>query len=119
MGPQPARCFGAVAMIVTTSLINKLFDAVTVWPVIFVRPECKDDKALIAHEMVHYRSMAWVTPFWWLRYALSKSFRWSQEVEAYRVQIALGGISVLDAAELLVQYDTGHTYDDALGALTA
>ena len=119
MGPQPARCVGAVAMIITTSLINKPFDALTAWPFIFVRPECKDDKALIAHEMVHYKSMAWVTPFWWLRYVMSKSFRWSQEVEAYRVQIAMGGITAPQAAELLVQYDTGHSYGDALAAVQA
>ena len=119
MGPQPARCFGAVAMIVTTSLINKPFDALTAWPFIFVRPECKDDPAMIAHEMVHYKSMAWLTPFWWLRYAFSKSFRWSQEVEAYRVQIALGGIALEDAVWLLETYGTGHTAEQAREALQA
>ena len=111
-------------MIVTTDLINKPFDAFSAWPFIFVRPERKDDKALIAHEMVHYKSMAWVTPFWWLRYYFSQAFRWAQEVEAYRVQIAMGGITVLEAAELLVLYDsTGRGYEvvkaAAIEALTA
>ena len=106
-------------MIVTTILINAPFDALTAWPFIFVRPEYKDDQALIAHEMVHYRDMAWITPFWWLRYALSKSFRWAQELEAYRVQIALGGITAPQAAELLVQYDIDRSYGEALAALQA
>lgn len=106
-------------MIVTTSLINKPFDAVTVWPFIFMRPECKDDKALIAHEMVHYCSMAWLTPFWWLRYARSKSFRWGQEVKGYRAQMALGGITAQQAAEMLMQYGTGKSYGDALAAVQA
>ena len=105
-------------MIITTNLIRQPFDALTAWPFIFVRPESKNDQALIAHEMVHYRSMAWVTPFWWLRYALSKSFRWIQEVEAYRVQIALGGISLDDAAGLLCTYKTGHNFEQAREALS-
>ena len=104
-------------MIITTTLINKPFDALTAWPFIFIRPEYRDDQALIAHELVHYDSMAWVTPFWWLRYIFSKSFRWSQEVKAYRVQIAMGGITAPQAAELLVQY--GFDYNDALMALSA
>ena len=106
-------------MIITTSLINEPFDAFTAWPFIFIRPEYKDNAAMIAHEMVHYKSMAWVTPFWWLRYSFSQSFRWRQEVEAYRVQIAMGGITALEAAELLVLYDTGHSYGDALAAVQA
>ena len=106
-------------MIVTTNIMSHPFDAVTMWPFIFIRPEYKDNAAMIAHEMVHYKDMAWITPFWWLRYTFSKSFRWAQEVEAYRVQIAMGGITAPGAAELLVQYDTGHTYDQALAALQA
>lgn len=100
-------------------MINEPFDAITAWPFIFVRPEHKDDAALIAHEMVHYRSMAWLTPFWWLRYALSKSFRWSQEIKAYKVQIALGGITAIQAAAMLTYYRTGHTYEEALAAVQA
>ena len=106
-------------MIITTTLIRQPFDAITAWPFIFIRPEFKNDEALIAHEMVHYRSMAWLTPFWWLRYALSKSFRWAQEVEAYRVQIALGGLTAPAAAAILMYYRTGHTYEDALVAVQA
>ena len=104
-------------MIVASRWVPAGFDALTMWPFIFVRPEYKDDKALIAHELVHYDSMAWVTPFWWLRYILSKSFRWAQEVKAYKVQIAMSGITAPQAAELLVQYQTGHTYEYALVAV--
>ena len=104
-------------MIITSNLIRYPYDAITAWPFIFIRPNCKNDTALIAHEMVHYRDMAWVTPFWWLRYAMSSSFRWAQEVEAYRVQIALGGITAPQAAELLCTYGTGHSLEQALEAL--
>ena len=104
-------------MIITTDKIREPYDAFTAWPFIFIRPEYKDDQALIAHERVHYESMAWVTPFWWLCYALSKSFRWAQEVKAYRVQIAAGGISLEDATYMLCTYKTGHTSEQARAAL--
>lgn len=104
-------------MLIQTNLILQPYDAVTVWPFIFIRPECKNDTALIAHEMVHYRSMAWLTPIWGAWYFLSKKFRWAQEVQAYRVQVALGGISVERAAEMLCTYRTGHTFEQALDAL--
>ena len=106
-------------MIITTDLIRQPYDAITAWPFIFIRPESKNDKALIAHEMVHYKSMAWVTPFWWLRYTFSKSFRWAQEVKAYRVQMALGGISLEGATYMLCTYKTGHTSEQARAALQA
>ena len=106
-------------MIITTTLIREPYDAFTAWPFIFIRPEYRNDKALIAHEQVHYRSMAWLTPFWWLIYAISKSFRWAQEVKAYRVQMALGGISIEDATYMLCTYRTGHTLDQARAALLA
>lgn len=106
-------------MIITTNFICKPFDAMTIWPFIFVRSERKDDKALLAHEMVHYRAMAWITPFWFLRYAFSKSFRWAEEVKAYRVQVGLGGIAAPEAETLLMQYDTGRTFGEALAAVQA
>ena len=104
-------------MIITTNLIPDGFDAFSCWPFIFVRPESRNDEALIRHELVHYDDQAWITPFWLLRYWLSKSFRWNQEVKAYRVQIAAGGISIEDAAYMLCTYKTGHTSEQARAAL--
>jgi len=105
-------------MIVSTNLIPKGFDAFSCWPFIFVRPESRNDEGLIRHELVHYDDQAWITPFWLLRYWLSKSFRWKQEVKAYRVQIDVGGISLEDAAWLLCTYKTGHTSEQARRALS-
>jgi len=56
-------------------------------PVIFIRPEYRDDKGLEAHEQVHVRQ-------WWrtlglhsLLYLVSKRYRLNAEVEAYREQL--------------------------------
>jgi hypothetical protein len=59
--------------------------------------------------MVHYKEQAWITPIWWLRYGLSKSFRVAAEVRAYKTQIDGGFISVPDAASWLVKYDNSLT----------
>ena len=68
-------------MIITTRFVFKGFDAFTVWPFIFVRPECKDDAALIEHELVHYREQRkTLTVPWLLRYWLSKKFRFHAEL---------------------------------------
>ena len=104
-------------MIIKTSRIPHDFDAVTVWPFIFVRPAYADNAALIAHEQVHYNEQAWVTPLWWLRYGLSKKFRLAAEVRAYKVQIAMGGISRTAAAQKLVLYRLDITMERALEAL--
>ncbi|HSW17863.1 MAG TPA: hypothetical protein VLJ86_11590 [Ramlibacter sp.] len=58
---------------------------------IVVRPECRGDLGLIAHEQVHARQMRrdGLLRFWW-RYATSRRHRLAYEVEAYRVSIAHG-----------------------------
>lgn len=105
-------------MIVTIKLIPAKFDAVTVWPFIFVRKEQLLNTALIEHELVHYREQAWITPFWLLRYFFSKKFRLAAEVRGYKRQIELGGITVKTAAVLLTQYGIGVSYDEAVLALS-
>ena len=104
-------------MIFTTSIVPRGFDAITFWPVIFVRPEHRHNAALIAHELVHYQEQRWITPVWVLRYLLSRKFRLAAEVRAYRVQIALGGITQDQAAQMLTRYRLGITFKHALGAL--
>ena len=105
-------------MIITTTLVREPYGAVTVWPFIFVLPSYRSDAALIAHEMVHYREQAWITPIWLLRYFLSRSFRMAAEVRAYKVQIALGGITPLGASQMLLTYDLDLTPEQALAAFT-
>jgi hypothetical protein len=84
-------------------LVPKPFSGFSAWPFIIVKD--KADKVLIAHEMVHYKEQAWITPIWLLRYWLSKSFRLQAEVRAYRVTIALGGMTIEQAALWLCNYD--------------
>ena len=104
-------------MIVKTRLIPRRFDAITFWPCIFVRPEHRGDAALIEHELVHYREQRWITPLWVLRYLLSRKFRLAAEVRAYQRQIALGGITYEQAANMLMHYQLGVTFAQALQSL--
>jgi len=104
-------------VIISTRFIPRGFAAMTVWPLILVRPECRHDNALIEHELVHYREQAWITPWWMVRYLLSKKFRLAAEIRAYRVQIALDGITHAAAAHMLTQYRLGITFTEALEAL--
>ena len=104
-------------MIIKTTLIKKPFQAITIWPVILVLPDHAENVGLIEHEMVHYREQAWIAPLWWLRYALSKSFRLAAEVRAYKRQIEVGGITRLTAAAMLLNYGLGITLEQSLQLL--
>ena len=106
-----------ITMIIKTTLIKKPFQAITVWPVIFVLPDQADNVGLLEHELVHYREQAWIAPLWWLRYVLSKSFRLAAEVRAYKRQIEVGGITRLTAAAMLLNYGLGITLEQALQKL--
>ena len=104
-------------MIVSTNLTPKGFSAVSLWPFIFVRPEHRNDTALIEHELVHYKEQAWITPIWVLLYLVSRKFRLSAEVRAYTRQIELGGVTREQAAHALLSYRLGITLDSAMRAL--
>lgn len=98
-------------------LVPSGFSGITAWPFIFVTDA--SDKALIVHEMVHYREMAWITPIWWLRYGLSKSFRVAAEARAYKAQIAAGGMTSARAATWLMKYNSKLSYGQAFLLLTS
>ncbi len=68
-------------MILTTRLIPAPHAAITLGPLILVRPEYRDDAGLIAHERVHQRQQrrGWWLP-WLVLYLASKRFRLAQEV---------------------------------------
>jgi hypothetical protein len=104
-------------MIVSTRVVPRGFDAITIWPLILIRPEQRSDTGLITHEMTHYRAQAWITPWWLLRYWLSPTFRLAAEVAGYRSQIEVGDISIDQAAAMLLRYKLGITYAQALAAL--
>lgn len=104
-------------MIVALSLFPPGFAAVTCWPFIFVDPARVTDEALIAHERVHYEEQAWITPLWWAAYAISPKFRLRAEVRGYKAQIQRNGITVDEAADMLMKYRLGITKQEALEAL--
>jgi len=101
-------------VIVKTKLIPKGFQAMSLWPFIFVLPEHSSNTGLIEHELVHYREQAWVAPIWWVRYLCSKSFRQAAEVRAYKRQIEVGGITKEWAAVMLLSYNLGITFSESL-----
>lgn len=106
-------------MIIATNFVPAGFDAITLWPVILVRPSQRGNIPLIEHELVHYREQAWIAPVWWLRYLLSRKFRLNAEVRAYKKQIELGGITQAQAALMLTQYRLGITPAQAFKSLTS
>ena len=99
-------------------LVPGKFGAMTAWPFIFVKTSCKGDAALIEHEMVHYREQEWITPWWFLKYAFSKTFRIDAEARAYKTQIASGALTIYQAAWWLTQYDSSLTIDVAIQKLS-
>jgi hypothetical protein len=70
----------------TNHFIPNGFAAYTRGPLIFIRPEYRYDKGLIAHEQVHVRQWFCTLMLHPLLYALSDSYKLKCEVEAYREQ---------------------------------
>jgi hypothetical protein len=102
-------------VIISTNLVPRGFDAITIWPFILIRPG-KESAGLLAHEGVHYRDMAWLTPLWWLWYLCNTQFRVEAEVTAYRVSMA-HGMSLGEAAGWLCKYDKTLTPEKAMELL--
>lgn len=101
---------------IVTKLLPRRFDAMTVWPFIFVRPQSAKDAALIEHELVHWREQAW-SPLWWPRYLLSRRFRQAAEVRAYRRQIECGADPHVCARHLSTGYQLDLSHEAALELL--
>lgn len=95
------------------------FDAITIWPFIFIRKGRENDTALIAHEKAHLDDQLYgfVLP-WWIAYLLSKSFRFNAEVIGHAAEIRAGGCSIQwAAAHIANAYKTGCTFAQAEAAL--
>jgi hypothetical protein len=93
----------------------------TVTPrLIVLRPECRGDAGLLAHEQVHAAQMRrdGLLRFWW-RYGSSRRHRLAYEVEAYRVSIAHGCSIGRAARTLATGYWLGITEQQARQALLA
>lgn len=90
-------------------------------PIIFIRPQYRDDKGLLAHEERH--ALQWwrtLTLHSWL-YLLSKSYRLKAEVECYRIQASFypDDRRPLFAKFIARSYGLQITEQEALKLLTA
>lgn len=87
---------------------------------VFLRPERRDDDALLAHEKVHCEQMlrvGWLA--WWWRYLTDEAFRFDAEVQAYRRQAELRPQHIyIYAMALATRYRLDVTYEEALAALS-
>ena len=85
---------------------------------ILVHPCCATDKALLEHEIEHTRQMQLMgTWAFWFRYIVSRSFRLSVEVDAYRVQIKHGASIIRCASNLRTFYRLGISQEQAIELL--
>jgi len=98
--------------------IPKGFAGATRGPFIFVRPEYRHDKGLIAHEKVH----RWQ---WWrtlgihsFLYLFVEDYRLRAEIEAYKVQMEYSPENAKRFAEFIAtKYRIDISADDALKML--
>lgn len=87
-------------------------------PVIFIRPEYKGDKGLLAHEEVHRWQWVFTLGLHSVLYLMWKKYRLAVEVIAYRRQIAVGALSAEKAAGFLSKkYRLNITEADAIASL--
>lgn len=73
-------------IIYTARFVQQGFAATTRGPLVFIRPEYRQDIGLLEHERVHVRQWLRTLGLHSLLYAVSKTYRLSAEVEAYREQ---------------------------------
>ena len=102
----------------TNFAVPKQHAACTRGPFIFIRPQHKDDKGLLAHEMEHVAQ-------WWRTFGLhsflylfSKRYKLKCEVEAYKVQLLYSPYAHYKFAEFISKnYDLNITEAQALELL--
>lgn len=70
-------------------------------PVIFIRPEYKDDIGLLEHEKVHVKQWYRTLGLHSLLYLFSKDYKLKSEVEAYKKQLEYSPESIDLFAEYL------------------
>lgn len=58
-------------MIVRTHLLPRGADAMTLGPFILIRPQCSDDRALIAHEQLHQGEQLFWQACWYVLLAMA------------------------------------------------
>ena len=102
----------------TDRLIPQQFAGYTRGPVIFIRPEYKNDKGLLEHEKVHVRQFWRTLGLHGPIYKFSKSYRLKCELEAYSVQLRYSPNSADVFAKFITEkYDLDITQAEAKEAL--
>lgn len=90
-------------------------------PIIFIRPEYKDDRGLYEHELVHVKqAWSWIIPqIHAVGYWLSSRYRLQCEVEAYKEQAKhyAEDRKLLFAKFISEDYELGITISEALEKL--
>ena len=109
-------------LITSSRFVQPQHHACTRGPVIFIRPEHRNDAGLLAHEKVHVRQ-------WWrtlglhsFLYLFSKAYKLRAEVEAYKVQAkyAKGHDPMPTYAHFIAtKYNLNITEEEALALLRA
>lgn len=75
------------SLVFYTDRIPDKFGGYSIGPIILIRPKYRDDKGLLAHELVHRRQWFTSVGMSTLLYAMSRGYRLWAEVEAYREQL--------------------------------
>ena len=65
-------------------IFQNKYDAKVIFPFIFIKESCKDDKGLIIHEKTHIKQVLLLKG---LLYYFSKEMRYKLELEAYQNQL--------------------------------
>ncbi len=92
-------------------------------PVIFIRPQYKDNRGLYKHEMIHVHQWIRTLGIHSFLYLLSDSYKLKCEVEAYKVQLQYCTDIELNtrrfARFIATKYDLDITDEEAYRLLTA
>jgi hypothetical protein len=75
-------------MIIYTNFLPSKADGFTIGFLTLIRPRCRNDGPLHAHEKVHQDQFS-KNPFMDILYVFSKKYRLKYEVEAYKVELSL------------------------------
>ena len=101
----------------TNFLIPARFAGITIGPVVFIRPNYKDDVGLLNHELTHVKQF-WKNPLMGLLYQFNKKYRLRYEAEAYNTQLKYAsGRLDLFAGFLVNNYNLQITLDQARQAI--
>lgn len=106
-----------VLVFYTNKFIPTKFAAITRGPVIWIRPEYKEDIGLLHHELTHRKQWVTTLGFHSFAYLICRHYRLKSEVEAYKKQIEFGMSKELAAEFLSSKYNLKITKEDALKLL--